>query len=397
MLRPPTRTVPSRLPLAVLVALAALTFLAQPTPARAAITLIEGDKGKLEMEIRLMAWAAVTGPDLIPGTNSTPPPTQEQDIEDFFVRRARILFRAQLSKSLEVFFQVGQDNIGSKILKDDAGFRFKDAMLNYKHADLLQVAVGQFKVPFLRQNLCSGFNQLLVDRSLVTTLRPAVEGSRDEGGMVWGSHGGFQYRAAVFDGSDQEDTNAQSSLRGTVRVSWNWFTPEPGLGYTGTSIGEKRVLQVALQGDAQNRRSDARDDPAFATALRDYTNWAAEVYYDQPFGEHWAFTGEGAWLQRRDVYETAGFDTRDIDGAYAQAGLLLPWNVGPGRMQIAGRWEEIQSYRGSADSSIKARTIGINWFGKGHERKIQFDYGKVHERPVDLDDDFYRLSMVVTF
>src|SRR5260221_13683933 len=119
MYRSPTRTAPARPPIAALVAIAALTFLALPAPARAAVTLIEGDKGKLEMEIRLMAWAAVTGPDLVPGTNSTPPPTQEQDIQDFFVRRARILLRAQISTSLEVFFQVGQDNINSKILKDD--------------------------------------------------------------------------------------------------------------------------------------------------------------------------------------------------------------------------------------------------------------------------------------
>src|SRR5262249_9754742 len=143
-------------------------------------------------------------------------------------------------------------------------------------------------------------------------------------------HKGFQYRVALFDGSDQEDTNTQSSLRGTVRFSYNWFTPEPGLGYTGTTIGEKKILQVAVQGDAQNDRLDARDDAGFTNEMRDYRNWAAEVYYDQPFGERWAFTGEGAWLQRTDNYQTDGLDTRDIDAAYAQAGILLPWNVGPG-------------------------------------------------------------------
>jgi len=92
-------------------------------PTRAAVTLYEKDQTRLEMEFRLMAWGVQAGPELIPG-GAGAPPDQEGEIYDFFVRRARILVRARLSSSLEIFFQAGQDNIGSKILKDDAGFRF---------------------------------------------------------------------------------------------------------------------------------------------------------------------------------------------------------------------------------------------------------------------------------
>jgi hypothetical protein len=368
-------------------------------PARAAVTLVEGDKGKLDVEFRLMVWATDTGPDLplIPGLNTAPPPAQEENIQDLFVRRMRLLFRAKVSKSLDIALQVGQDNLGSKILRDDAGFRIKDAAINYRKNDGFQIAVGQFKVPFLRQNLCSGFNQLLVDRSFVTALRPAIEGSRDQGGMFWGNRGGFQYRAGVFDGSDQEDVNTRSSLRGSARVSYNWFTPESGFGYTGTTLGEKQILQVAAQADSQNGRVDARDEAGFTTELRAYRAWAAELFYDQPLGKRSAITAEGAWLQRRDDYETAGLATRSTDGAYGQAGVLLPWSVGTGRLQLAGRWEEIESDRGGVESTLRARTFGLTWFTKGHDRKIQFDHGEVHERPVDLDDNFYRLSVVTVF
>ena len=85
------------------------------------------------------------------------------------------------------------------------------------------------------------------------------------------------------------------------------------------------------------------------------------------------------------------------DGGYGQAGLLLPWSVGPGRLQIAGRWEEIETDRGPIETSLRARTFGLTWFTKGHGRKIQLDHGVAHERPVDLDDDFYRLSVVTVF
>lgn len=294
-----------------------------------------------------MMWALDTGPDPIPGLNTSPPPPQEEHIQDFLIRRARLILRGKIS-SLEIVAQLGQDNIGSKVLRDDAGFRFKDAFINYRKADVLQVAVGQFKVPFLRQNLESGFNQLLVDRSLVSALRPAIEGQRDQGGMIWGSHGGFQYRAALFDGSDQEDANAGSSLRSTGRVVWNWFTPEPGFAHTGTTFGEKRTLQIAAQIDAQDDRLEPRDEAAFQAEARQYRAWAGELFYEQPLPGDWSLVAEAAWLERRDDYESPGLETRAIDGAYLQAGCALPRSVGPGRLQIAGRWELIRTERDDA-------------------------------------------------
>ncbi|HZM69260.1 MAG TPA: porin [Candidatus Cryosericum sp.] len=378
--------------------MALAVLLGAALPARAAVVVADNEKVKLDLELRLMAWATYSGPDSLPGSSTMPPPVQEENISDLFVRRARLVMRAQIGKAVEIVFQVGQDNIGSKVLRDDAGFRFKDAYILYKRNAALQLVAGQFKIPFLRQNLASGFNQLLVDRSPVVSLRPAIEGSRDQGGMIWGNHKGLQYRAGVFDGSDQEDTNTRSSLRGAARLSWNWFNTEPGMGLTGTTLGQKKILQVGVQGDAQNGRLDSRDDAAFTTETRSYRAWAVDAYYDQPFAEgRWALTAEAAWLERRDDYDTDGLATRSIDGGYAQAGLLLPWHVGPGRFQIVGRYEEINTERAPETSEIHARTAGLTWFTTGHDRKIQFDHVDSHERPVDLDDNIYRLSFVLSF
>jgi hypothetical protein len=365
-------------------------------PARAAVTLYEKDQTRLEMEFRLMAWGVQAGPELIP-SGAGAPPDQEGEIYDFFVRRARILVRATISSSLELYFQAGEDNMGSKILKDDSGFRFKDAMLNFRHSDGLQLAVGQFKVPFLRQNLESGFNQLLVDRSITTAIRPAVEGQRDDGGMIWGNHGGLQYRVAVFDGSDQEDTNTNSSLRGSARVSYNWFTPEPGFGFTGTTFGKQKVLQIGGQGDWQDGRTDPRDATAFQTERRDYRAWAFDYFYEQPYKSGWALVTEGAWIQRRDDYLTAGLDTLSTHAGYVQVGVRFPWECGIGHLQLSGRYELLDTDRGTASTDIRGRTFGLTWFLKGHDRKIQFDHVTFHESPVELDNDAYRLSFAATF
>jgi len=354
------------------------------------------EKKKIEFELRLMFWAVSGGPEDLP--TGTPVPTaQTENIQDFFLRRGRLILKAQGSPRLDIYAQFGQDNAGSKISRDDAGFRIKDLYLNYKRADALQVVVGQFKVPFLRQNLQSDFELLLVDRAFASSLRPAIEGTRDQGGMVWGNKGGFQYRAAVFDGADQEDNNPTSSLRGSARVSWNWFTPEKGLSYTSTALGEKRILQVGLQGDSQNHRPDSKDDTGFTTESRSYRAWAADLFYDQPFAGTWVVTFEGAWIERRDDYDTPGVDTRSISGYFAEAGLLLPWKIGPGRLQVSGRYEDLDTDRGPATSSISLRSAGITYYAAGHARKIQLDYTQRHERPIELDNDEVRLSVIASF
>jgi len=360
--------------------------------ARAWITLAEGDKGKVELEARLMVWAVREGSEF-PVPAGTP--AQDESINDFMIRRVRLLLRAQTSSRLEVYLQLGQDNINSKISADETGLRVKDAYLNYKRAEPFQLMVGQFKVPFLRQNLQSGFNQLLVDRAVLPSLRPAREGTRDEGGMVWGNLGGFQYRAAVFDGSDQEDTNAGSSLRGSARLAYNWFTQETGAAYTGTTLGEKRVLQIAAQGDRQNDRFDSRDDTGFTAELRNYRALAFDIFYDEPFGGRWSFTFEGAYVDRRDNYQAPAVVTRHIDGYYAQAGLLLPGSAE--RFQLTGRYEDLDTERDPATTTVKNRTFGLNWYAAGHARKIQLDYTRRRENPVALDNDEIRLSMAATW
>jgi len=340
-------------------------------------------------ELRFMFWGVRAGEDRVSG--------QVEPVDDFLMRRARILFKLRPYDPVSLSFQFGHDNAGSKTSTEDDGLRIKDAYLNYRAAEGFQVVVGQFKVPFLRHNLESGFNQLLVDRAQLAGVRPAKEGSRDLGVMLWGNRGGFQYRAAGFDGSDQEDGNDSSSIRGSARVSYNWFEHESGLGYTGTTLGQKRILQVGAQIDIQNDRLDPKDGAGFDTLPRDYRAWAADVFYDEPFGGGWSLTLEGAYVERRDDYLDPATDERCIEGFFAQSGFLLPGKVGPGRLQLNVRYEDFDTERGAAETNQENRSIGISYLAKGHSLKIQFDYTDAREEPTELDNNLYRLSIVAKY
>ncbi|MEE8536986.1 MAG: porin, partial [Acidobacteriota bacterium] len=174
------------------------------------------------------------------------------------------------------------------------------------------------------------------------------------------------------------------------------FTREPSFGDSGTYLGEKRVLQIAAQGDFQADRADPAD-LLFPELLRDYHAWAAEMFYEEPFGGTWAFTFEGAWFEREDDYLDPGVDTRTIEGYYSQIGFLLPGKVGPGRLQLAARYEEYDEERGSTVRTQKNQSIGLNFYGKKHKGKLQFLYTDREEEPVDMDNNEFLLSVVAIF
>ena len=91
-----------------------------------------------------------------------------------------------------------------------------------------------------------------------------------------------------------------------------------------------------------------------------------------------------------------GLATRRIEGFYTQGGLLLPGNLGPGRLQLALRYEDGDSKRGSTKATTRRTTGGATYFFKGHDRKLQVDYTFRRETPA-IENDELRLSLVAVF
>lgn len=354
---------------------------AQPAPASTV-----SSPRRFDAEARFMFWHD--------STDQSVTPARHQFQTDFLLRRARAVIQVRVSESLTATIQAGQDNMGARFLVPDRGIAVKDMYINYRAANAFQVAAGQFKVPFLRANLESGFTQLLVDRGTLPTLRPAREGSRDIGVMAWGNVQRWQYRVAAFDGSDQ-DATARGSLRLTARVAKNWFTAEPGLVYTGTNLGTARVLHIAAQADIQASRVDARDEAAYRAVRRDYRSWAVEVFWEQPLSS-WAVTADAAWFDRRDDYLDAMAGDRHSAGYHAQGGLLLPRRLAPGRVQVALRREAWTTERDVTLGGTSRTAVGGTYYFNGRSRKIQADYTVKREVP-ELSNDEFRASYVVVF
>jgi|GEM_PF-3392777 len=108
------------------------------------------------------------------------------------IRRARLGAQVSVAHGVDAVFEL--DLSGDQT-------RTVDAYVNYAPLPELQVEMGQFRVPFSRQNLVSSRTRQMPDPAFFVTPRFMVE--RDQGAMLWGEffEGRVAYYAAVFNGA----------------------------------------------------------------------------------------------------------------------------------------------------------------------------------------------------
>ena len=81
----------------------------------------------------------------------------------FSVRRAKIGFRGTM------FDKAWSWRIHGAFSSSSGDFSFEDAWIRHSNGEGLELTIGQFKVPFLRESLVSSRYQLAVDRSVVNS------------------------------------------------------------------------------------------------------------------------------------------------------------------------------------------------------------------------------------
>lgn len=127
--------------------------------------------------------------------------------------------------------------------RDGGDFELEDAFINYDINDTTSVMFGQFKLPFLREELVSSAKQLAVDRSVTNE---TFNQDRSQGIMVTYTGDAFRFGGAFSDGlrtaNTDFDSMAEADYAFTGRVEWKWagdwevfedFTSWQGSDYAG--------------------------------------------------------------------------------------------------------------------------------------------------------------------
>lgn len=241
------------------------------------------------------------------------------------------------------------------------------------------IKAGQYKVPFLIQELTSSGKQQFVDRSLATGF---FNFARDLGVTLHGElfGGKMNYAAFVMNGDGINTINRNKNYLTGLRLE------APILGgyeYSEADVGhaEEPQLGVGLA-YAYNRSASAAQNGTIAANTR-----ASAATADIGFKfRGWSFHGAG--MYGRD-HGGAGVTNW---GYYGQAGYF----VLPKHLEVAVR-SSGAIFKGVTRNQYEY-SAGLNYFIKGHSLKLQTDYALLlNARGQNLNDHRFRTQMQVVF
>ena len=254
----------------------------------------------------------------------------------------------------------------------EAELRVLDVIAELNILPQLQLWAGRFIVPGDRSNLSGPFfvpvwNYPGVYANVYTIGPVGGAVGRDVGGIVWGEigEGRFKYYAAV---QSLDDTSVRPRMTG--RVNFTLLGREPGFYNASSYLGKRDV--VAIGGSLQYQPSGERTledpmDPESAEIVQGDL-WVADVdlIAEKNFGRGGTPTLEATYyaFDRFRPYRHAFF----VSAAY-----LLPWEIGPGKIQVGTRWQ--QAFPGvTTDTGLAGLDVSTAYLFAGYRARAVLVY-----------------------
>ncbi len=329
---------------------------------------------------------------------------------DIYFKRNRLMFRGMAGDKYGFYFALNHRSarkINDLFVSDkgDDELDVIDAFFIGDFTDAFRLRAGLTKDMLTRENNEGCFDPLSMDRSLfIYTPLPRL--SRDYGVVAWGNFldAKLQYRLAVMRGF-HDGNDPDSSFRYTARLHVSLLEPEYSIIYLGTYLGKKKVLTF---GAGYQIEPDAvYANVAAKTLPKDYKAWTVDGFFEYPTSAG-TFTISGAYLKTDfdDAYLGGDPDSRSIDiygernGWYAKAGYLFPMKVGPGELQVYGRYEDWKYAQllNIFDQDLKWYGGGINYFIKGQDLRVTLEYSHTDfDQEDDNSKDFNTLTAMLQF
>lgn len=303
----------------------------------------------------------------------------------FQTRRTKLAFSGNVI-SKDIFFMVR-----SEFARAGGGSTLQDAYVGYKFGNGWEMKWGQFKAPFLREELVSSAAQLAGERSLTNEL---FTGNRTQGIELAYKAEDWRMMFSFNDGFNSANTDftADGQTFGTPVL----YTPtnagggsEADFGFTGraefklhgewgqfkdfTSMaGSEYGLMLGVAGHIESNETT----PGFGGASGDVTTFLYTVDLSVE-GDGWnffvAFTGGSSDFDGlADLDASGAGDDIDFDdyGLVVQGGFFIPdtdW-------EFFARYDIIFPDDDRAmDNEFSTLTFGLNWYWSGHAAKLTLD------------------------
>ncbi|MDH7512040.1 MAG: porin [Clostridiales bacterium] len=253
----------------------------------------------------------------------------EEGVDSFLVKRARLSLSGEIARKIK--FKLQADAVKSPILLD--------AQVDFEFSPSIGLRIGQFYVPFGRENRTSSSEIETILRSqVVDKLAPSRDiGSpgRDIGAMVFGKFSAIEYMAGFFNGSgvNKTDTNENKDFSARVVLRPAAFISIGGSLYNG-------------------RHSPAQGDRPFT---RDRVGIEAGL-------------DMGAFSARTEYISGQENQTKR-DGWYVQGSYFVLEK----KVQAVIKWDSYDQDKDAASDRSDLLTLGINWFFS-EKTKLQVNF-----------------------
>ena len=317
---------------------------------------------------------------------------------DLFFRRIRMKFDGYVFRPwLKYVLQLSRDNVKLGQSGSSSGVEFKDFYVDAVYFSKIFPRIGQFKVPFNREQLNSGTALLLVERSIVNS---EFSLGRKIGGGLYGILGNhLAYGTAVFTSPATDDTADASSIDSetiAARVQLNFGgTLEYGSGGFPTGgdyalVPDLTKVPVSVLGaalvylpDLSVKENDGDSGALIQRFIElgiekgNVVSITGDAAYKLPM-----FNVEAAYLGRWIEPETGGNETVYDQGFRLQSGIFMV----PDLIEIAGRWAFIDydtspgevGVEGTLRDNSLELTTGINYYiSKSNKWKLQLSYSLI--------------------
>jgi hypothetical protein len=195
-----------------------------------------------------------------------------------------------------------------------------DAIARFEFSDQVNIWAGRFLPPSDRSNLYGPYyaNNWAVYNDGIQDGYPSVAVGRDNGVAYWGQFSLVKVSAGVF---DVPSTLGTSSVLGAERIMVDLLDPEPGYYLNGTYYGGKDILAFGVA----------------AQQLKSNNAYSADGLFEKKMPDGGALSIESEYTKYKSL---GGYDANyaTSDGYYGLVSYLFGAPVGPGKIQLLGKY-----------------------------------------------------------
>lgn len=186
---------------------------------------------------------------------------------------------------------------------------------------------------------------------------PFVFQGRDNGVVYWGDYLNKKMKVSVgaFDGPT---STGKSDVLGAARVQLDLWDPEDGYYLNSTYYGDKKLLSIGLASQMQDGNTASTIDFLLERKLAN----AGVITIE---GEYANYNKLGGYF--------AGY--AHSQGAYGLAAYILPKAIGPGKVQLLGKFAKADFTQGAAPSfNQKTTEVNVNYLIKQFNARVMTFY-----------------------